>query len=186
MKSALPKIAVVALVIASLALLYSANSSAWMSYLQDPACPEVLDEYHGTVNTTDGETIELTPTGSQYWRKVDPGYLLDSNTPISNSSGTQSNYAASSVPTITFKLNSPTMMSNMTSAPPLTIPDMAPTVVNNYNSGGSSNGTVPTGGTSGGSKWYPTVVNGGTTSTTGTTDTTGTTGSGGVIVILPK
>ena len=181
MKSALPKIAIVALVIASFALLYSAKSSAWTEYLMDPNNTDVFDEYEVTPN---GTQIEMSYTGNSYWRQIAPKYRISNGTipGLVVHPGT-----ADQTPSITLPFDN-TSTASLTQAPPIKVPGfvngstVTETYTNVNNVTVTGNGTS-SGDTTGGSKWYPTVVNGGGTSSGTTGTTTGTTGSGGIIVI---
>lgn len=197
MRTAISKVALVALLIASVALLYSAKSSAWTVYLMDPKCPDVFNEYT-TASTDNGSSSTLTMTyaGHSYWRQVAPKYEIN---------GADSTPTFPSTGDITLVFNNMSA-ATLTSAPPVEIPGSINGSIDNSTilqtvddeiSKRLNNGVISTGGSSGGSSgstsapagWSPTQVIGGSgTSSSGTssTGTTGTTGSGGIIVIPSK
>ena len=184
MKPVLSKIAIVALVIASLALLYSAKSFAWKEYLMDPMNTDVFDEY-STATVPNGygtHSIQMTYTGNSYWRQVAPNYKIknDANLNLGVKPDTRGVEGPNGPGyfVLPFDNNS---TATLTQAPPIDVPGfvngstITQTNINKENvitTGTSSGGSAPAG-------WSPTVViTGGSSS-----GTTGAAGSGGIIVI---
>ncbi len=179
MRTVISKTALVALLIASVALLYSAKSFAWKEYLMDPMNTDVFDEYEVTPN---GQSLNMSYTGNSYWRQVAPKYRIsDGYTRLDVRPGTPD-----PTPSITLPFDNMST-TTLTQAPPIDAPGFVNTSTITQTYTNVNNVTVTGNGSSSGSTstpagWSPTQVIGGSgTSST----TTGTTGSGGIIVI-PK
>ena len=162
MKTAISKVMVVALVVASFALLYSASSSAWTEYVIDPDNPNLINEFTVTAdNSIVGETtLDYKYADKTYWRQVATKYEV-------------SNPNAPLLCSVTFDNDS---TAHLSAAPPVSIPGVVDgtltdaSIQQQINSAISNmKGLVANGGVK-----YPTVVNGG-----GSTDASG---GGGVTV----
>ena len=141
MKKLLVILALLAIPVSALAV-----TGTWKSYLINKDCSEVLDEYDSKIGS-DGN-VTMTPTGNHYWRSVADANLV--NAPV---------FAASGEISITAN---PPVMQNRTTPPPMNIPGLSSTIINNN--------IYKIMNTTGGS---PTQV------------ITGSSGSGGGILVIP-
>ncbi len=178
MKSAFPKVIVIALVIASFAMLSFAAKADWKTYLMDSKNPDVFNEYIVHPNTS-SLTLDYSYNNVSYWRQVSSAYEVNSLT--SGGTNITGGWNPSQGSNFSIGFTDPNTVSSLssnTTPPPLrvsgfvdmtTVPSSTP-VSQPIVTGNGSGTNAPSG-------WSPTVVINGSGSTG-----TGTTGSGGIIV----